>query len=115
MNSHFDEPLCITVSQEAEPIVPDHIFLQTTFVRRTNLVETEIDGEVVMMSLERGNCYGLDNSAARIWKLLEAPMSVAKLCEALSSEYAVDPEDCQAEVLTFLEQLRQENLIQIVE
>lgn len=95
--------------------MPDHIFLQTTFVRRADLVETEIDGEVVMMSLERGNCYGLDNSAARIWKLLETPMSVAKLCEALSREYAVEPEHCQAEVLTFLEQLRQENLIQIVE
>lgn len=101
-------------SQEDEPIVSEHISLQTTFVRRTDLVETEIDGEVVMMSLERGNCYGLDNSAAHIWKLLAAPISVAKLCEALIREYEVEPEHCQAEVLAFLEQLREENLIQIV-
>jgi hypothetical protein len=94
--------------------VSEHISLKTTFVRRANLVETEIDGEVVMMSLERGNCYGLDNSAARIWKLLESPMSVAALLETLTREYAVEAENCQAEVLGFLEQLQAENLIEIV-
>ena len=92
----------------------DHIALQTIFVRRANLVETEIDGEVVMLSLERGNCYGLDNSAARIWKLLETPKSVAAILETLTREYAVEVEDCRAEVLAFLDQLRQENLIEIV-
>lgn len=92
----------------------EHISLKTTFVRRANLVETEIDGEVVMMSLERGNCYGLDSSAARIWRLLETPMSVAVILETLTREYAVEPEECRTEVLAFLEQLQQENLIEIV-
>ena len=90
------------------------IKLQTIFMRRNDLVETEIDGEVVMMSLERGNCYGLENSAARIWKLLASPISVAALCETLGREYAVEPESCRADVLKFLDQLTQENLIQIV-
>jgi hypothetical protein len=114
VNSHFEETLCITVSQEDERLVAEHISLQTTFVRRPDLVETEIDGEVVMMSLERGNCYGLDNSAARIWRLLENPISVASLLETLTREYAVEAENCQDDVFAFLDQLRQENLIQIV-
>jgi hypothetical protein len=101
-------------SWEGDLIVSDLISLETVFIRRGDLVETEIDGEVVMMSLSRGNCYGLDNSAARIWKLLQSPTSAAALCGTLSREYDVEPENCRREVLTFLDQLRQENLIEIV-
>jgi hypothetical protein len=36
------------------------------------------------------------------------------LCSALGHEYDVEPEDCRRDVLGFLEQLRHENLVQIV-
>jgi hypothetical protein len=94
-------------------MVSDPISLETVFIRRRNLVETELDGAVVLMSVARGNCYALDNSAARIWKLLASPLSLAGLCGALGREYEVEPENCRRDVLSFLEQLRDENLIDI--
>ena len=92
----------------------DPISLETVFIRRGELAETEFDGAVVMMSVARGNCYALDKSAARIWQFLASPISVAGLCSALGHEYDVEPEDCRRDVLSFLEQLRHENLVQIV-
>ena len=80
-------------------------------VRRDGLVQAEIDGEVVTMSIEHGTCYGLNQVGSRIWNLLEKPTRIDVLCETLLSEYRVDPDVCERQVLDLLEELRTEGLI----
>ena len=80
-------------------------------VRRDGLVQAEIDGEVVTMSIEHGTCYGLNQVGSRIWNLLEKPTRIGVLCETLLSEYRVDPDVCERQVLDLLEELRTEGLI----
>ena len=80
-------------------------------VRRDGLVQAEIDGEVVTMSVEHGTCYGLNQVGSRIWNLLEKPTKVGVLCETLLGEYKVDPDVCERQVLDLLEELRAEGLI----
>lgn len=72
----------------------------------------EVDGEMVMMSIEKGNYYGLDGIGTRIWQLIAEPVSVSKLCEILLTEFAVDRETCEADVLKFLARMEERNLIQ---
>lgn len=85
--------------------------LETHVTRAEGLLATELDGEVVLMNIDRGNYYGLETTARRIWELLEEPKPVAALCAQLQAEFDVTPEVCEREVMHFLAQLRDEGLI----
>lgn len=76
-------------------------------------VASEVDGEVVMMSIEKGNYYGLNPVGSRIWQLIETPVSVSALCDQLSEEFEVDRDTCQSEVLALLAELEAQSLIEI--
>lgn len=80
-------------------------------VRNTQLVATEMDGELVMMDLQKGQYYGLNRIGSRIWTLLEEPRTVESLCEKLQQEFAVEPTQCQTEVVIFGEQMLEQGLI----
>jgi hypothetical protein len=87
------------------------IALESKIARMEGLLATELDGELVLMSIDQGAYYGMEQTARRIWDLLEQPMQVDELCGRLSTDYQVDPEICQRDVLPFLEQLLEEGLI----
>lgn len=76
-------------------------------------VSAEVDGEVVMMSVERGNYYGLDEVGSHVWDLIEKPTTVAAVCDAVMAEFDVERATCEGDVLKFLEELTEQGLIQI--
>ena len=49
--------------------------------RAEGLVSSEIDGEVVMMSVDQGKYFGINSVGSRIWSLLESPVSVKEMCQ----------------------------------
>jgi len=73
----------------------------------------EVDGEVVMVSVERGRYYGLDDIGSEIWRRIAAPVRVGALCSALASEYDADPASIERDVLALLERLAAEGLIEV--
>ncbi len=79
-----------------------------------DLVSSDLDGEVVMMSIENGKYYGLDDICSRIWALLGEPRKVSELCVTLMEEFEVSREQCEADVLVFLNDMAGDNLIHIV-
>ena len=89
------------------------VSLTSTVCRSEELLTAEIDNELVLMAVQVGNYYGLDVIAADIWRRLENPVAVAKLCEELVNEYDADSETINRDVLTLLEKLEKESLIQI--
>ena len=78
--------------------------------RNEGLLTAEVDGELMAMSIDRGNCYGLNAIGTRIWALLAEPRTVDALCALLLREYEVDAAQCRAEVVSLLEELRTEGL-----
>lgn len=92
-----------------------HLTLNSVVSRNADVIEAEIDGERVMMSIETGQYYGLDAIASRIWSLLETPQSVQAICAALISQYQVDEAQCAADVSLFLEQMIGYGVIRVVE
>ncbi len=56
------------------------------------LVTSNLDGEVIMMSIDKGKYYGLDAIASQIWELLETPCSIRALCDQLLPQYDVERE-----------------------
>ena len=83
--------------------------------RSDGLIQTESDGEVVALSIERGCCYGLNRVGSRIWNLLARPSRIGEVCATLLTEYSVDSEVCERQVLDLLEELRSEGLIAAIE
>jgi hypothetical protein len=88
------------------------ITLDSTVSRRTDLLTSALsDREMVLLNVECGAYFGMEGVAKRIWELLAEPRRVADLCAVLRSRFAVDPEVCRREVLTFLTELHAKNLI----
>lgn len=90
------------------------IAVTTVVTHGDEQVAAEIDGEVVMMSLEQGNYYGLDSVGSRIWTLLQQPQVVSAVCDILQQEFVVDRATCECDVLEFLNRLAAEKLIRVV-
>jgi hypothetical protein len=84
----------------------------TSNVKLANdLISAPVDGEVVILSVERGTYYGLDKIGTDIWQRLESPVRVDALCEDLAARYAADRQTIERDVLALLESLLAEGLV----
>lgn len=79
----------------------------------TSLVAAEMDGEIVMLSIDNGKYYGMDAVGSKIWNLVNEPLSFSDLIGILINEYDVGVEQCKNDILNFLQYLDKENLINI--
>lgn len=82
-------------------------------VRNGGLLTTEVDGELMAMTVDRGICYALDGIGTRIWGLIAEPRAVDDICEALVREFDVDPAVCREQVVELLQDLRVEGLVTV--
>ncbi len=84
---------------------------KTLVARDPEMLASEMDGEKVMMSIERGEYYGLDETGSRIWDLIENETQVGDIVVQLLEDFDVDRDECARDVLEFLEELKQKGLI----
>ena len=56
------------------------ITLETTVVRASDVLASQVENELVMMDIERGMYYALNPVGADIWERLAEPQQVADLC-----------------------------------
>jgi hypothetical protein len=88
--------------------------LSTKFERNTGFIQTDIDGETVMMNIENGEYYGLAAVASQIWQLLETPTDLQTIIEKLLCEYDVTIEQCQLDVTEFIQSMLDEEIVKFV-
>lgn len=88
---------------------------RAVITRHPETIATEIDGEVVLLSLVTGRTFGLDKRGSRIWSLLEQPRSVADVVAELLKVYETTAEKCQADLGTFVQKLLEAQLITVAE
>jgi hypothetical protein len=89
------------------------ISLQNMVAQIPGNIVSDMGGEKVMMNIDNGKYYNLGEIGGDIWTLIEKSISVQEVVEALLTEYQVEREDCVEQVLTFLQQLYNEKLINI--
>lgn len=80
-------------------------------VRKSEIVAADMDGETVMMNIETGKYYNLGAIGGAIWKLIETPTKVEDLISRLVEEYNVTRNQCEEDVLPFLNQIFEQSLI----
>ena len=76
-------------------------------------VTADLNGEIVMMSAEKGNYYALQGVGGRIWAMLGTPIAVTDIVARLAHDYEVDPATCEGDVLAFLNALLDHELITV--
>ena len=86
----------------------------TTLQRAGDFVTATVDDALVMMSLEKGAYYGLDDIGSQIWEMLDKPTRVDALCDGLVARYNVSRTQCEEDVLTCLQDLLDEGMVRIV-
>jgi hypothetical protein len=85
----------------------------TKLVRNQDLIAAEMDGDVVMLSIENGQYYGLTGIAPRIWEFLETPHSVDQLLGDLLQHYDVAEDVLRADLDGFLTDMQQNGLLRL--
>jgi hypothetical protein len=91
------------------------ISLDTIVSPKKGLDSTDIDGEIVMMDIDKGKYYGFNSVGSRIWELVKNPIAVREINSALLKEFNVDTKTCEEAVFIFLNRLNDEELISISE
>jgi hypothetical protein len=82
-------------------------------VQSEGFLVSDMDGEKVMLSIENGKYYNLGQIGGRIWELLASPNTVTGMVDELVMEYEIEPDVCEQQVYTFLQQLASEGVVQV--
>ena len=87
------------------------ITLNTTLVRSDNILASPVENALVMMDIEGGQYFSLDEIGTAIWERLAEPIQVGNLCAQLTQTYEVLPEVCERDVLALLNEMAGSGLV----
>lgn len=93
----------------------DDISPSATVVATSDHVSSELDGEEIILDLEDGTYYGLNEVGADIWALLDAPRRVADICGELHGAYDVEREVLERDIVDLLSEMHERGLIRVEE
>jgi Coenzyme PQQ synthesis protein D (PqqD) len=65
----------------------------------------DLDGEAVLLQLDSGKYFGLNEMGTRIWELLARYGELEPVCRALLDEFEVPEDQLRREVRAFLDAL----------
>ena len=89
------------------------ITASTMVVASTEQVSCDLAGEAAILNLQNSVYYGLDTVGARIWTLVQQPITVGAVRDVMLREFEVDPERCERDVIDLLRKLAAEGLVAI--
>lgn len=76
-------------------------------------ISTELDGEVIILNTVKGVYFGLDAVGALIWSCLQKPTALGEVRDAVLREYEVDAALCEADVITLVQNLVAQELVEV--
>ena len=79
--------------------------------RDNSIISTDLGDSVVMMSIEQGEYYALNDIGSDIWHLIEEPVSIGSVCNSLLDKYDVSEEECLQGVESFFNEMNRMGLI----
>lgn len=94
-------------------------YLQKRFAKDSSIVSRKIADEFILVPIRQKaadleNIYTLDEVGARIWELVDGERQVADIRDTLIQEFEVRPDEAEADVVEFLEQLNEAGCIRAV-
>ena len=82
------------------------------FSTSDDVVSRDVSGEMVLLNLDSGTYFGLNEVGARIWQMLESgPVSISALRDQLLDEYEVDQAEVESSVIEIMQKLVDNQLV----
>jgi len=81
------------------------------YERSAQLLEAELGQELLALDPQQGLCFGFNEVAAEVWRLLATPRSVGELQSDLLDRFEVGSEQCGAELQQLLDDLEARGLV----
>jgi pyrroloquinoline quinone biosynthesis protein D len=79
--------------------------------RRDGVMAQEAQGKTVLLRMDDGSYYALDDVGALVWELCDGERSLADVIAALCAEYDAPETTVTADVIEFVNDLRRERLL----
>lgn len=87
------------------------IVLEERLRRQEGVLAQQAHGRTVLLRLEDGGYYALDEVGAMIWQLCDGSRAVAEIVGLLCEEFDAPESTVQEDVLEFIGDLRREQLL----
>jgi len=94
--------------------LPETIPLSAIVVVADEVLSSDLGTEHVLLNLRDGTYYGLENVGSHIWKLVQKPISVAEICNAIVETHEVDEGRCRRDVVNLLGELLKRRLVELL-
>ncbi len=78
------------------------------------MLAREVGGEMILLDLDLGNYYGLNEVGCRVWSLLVAKATFGEIEERLFDEFEVDRSTLASDLRRVLRDLAEHGLIDVL-
>lgn len=87
------------------------IALDEQLQREEGVLAQQAEGQTVLLRVEDGGYYALDDVGATIWGLCDGERAVSDIVTAICAEFDAPEETVTADVLEFVGELQRERLL----
>ena len=88
-----------------------NISIDAVAQKEDNFVETEIDGERIVMHIDNGEFFVFNVTSEAIWSAIDGQASLGDICKALAEKFETEDKQCQKDVLDFAQVLANKDLV----
>lgn len=85
--------------------------LESRPARRPEVLARQGESETILLDVDSGCFFTLDQVGARIWDLCDGSASVSEIVTIVCNEYDADRDTVEADVLELLTELSRERLL----
>jgi hypothetical protein len=89
--------------------------IQRKLIASAAVVAAELDQEAVLLNVETGLYFGLDEVGSEIWRCIERGTTREEIRQHLLTEFEVSADEVEADLTAFLDELLTHGLILVEE
>ena len=90
------------MKQHDRVVIPERVLVQ------------QLVNETVILDLDSGTYFGLDEVGTQVWQLLGQGLTVAEICAVLIAEFEVSRETVERDLAALTDELLSHNLMTVV-
>ncbi len=92
-------------------MITNQVLLSSVVEKTEGNIVSDMNGEKVMLSIEKGKYYNLGEIGGDIWGYIDSKRSILDIVTELLISYEIDQSQCEEQVLNFINSLVEEGLV----
>jgi hypothetical protein len=94
-------------------MIKEALTLDAKVVVSQNQISAELNDEVIVLNLQSGIYFGLTDVAARIWSLMQQPVTCAEIAATIFEEFEMEQSQIEADVMSFIHKMKDLELVDV--